>query len=201
MKEDLLGRSTVRRRKAAIFLRKNNLDEDYCDLLLQALKMEEEKSWQTQVEIVKTLGVRRCTRAKVYLQKIIDTSDPYSLLAMASAKAFVRIDRCSLEDCNAVFKLINTDNYSLIVGALEALGYDRMIPSVEQQEKIIEKCQNFGKFRPKGYTDPRYGLAAACAGWDKKMVEDFLNDCLASGDAPLMYVAEKSLQRKYVKLR
>lgn len=100
-----------------------------------------------------------------------------------------------------VIELIDTGKYSLTEGALEALGYDHMFPSIENQKIILSKCAKFGFDRLEGHGDPRYGLAASCAKWNFELVEDFLNDCIASSDVPLVYVAEKSLKQKYVKLR
>ena len=203
LKNDLLGRSTVKRRKAAVNLRTKHLDGNYCDLLLEALRLEEGKDrWQTKIEIIKTIGVRKCEKAEEYLEtNFIVNSEEHSLISMVCATALVRLKRKGLEDSDVVIELINTGKYSLIEGALETLGYDRMIPSVEKQKIILDKCKNFGLDRPKGYTDPRYGLAASCAKWNLELVEGFLNECIATGDVPLVYVAEKSLQKKYVKLR
>lgn len=203
MKEDLLGNSTVKRRKAAVLLRTKFLNENYCDLLFQALKREEgSNSWQTKVELIKAIGVRKCVISGSYIKSnFIEGSEPHNLLAMVAATAFVRIQRCSLHDGSQVIELIRTGNYSVVEGALEALGYDYMIPSVEEQKFILDKCSEFGVNRPKGYTDPRYGLAASCAKWEDKLVKGFLDNCILTGDAPLKYVAENSLNHKYVKLR
>ena len=203
MIKELLDKSTVKRRKAAIALRKGDSSSDICLGLIDALKIEEnDPHWETQVEIVKTIGSLKCVSSAEYLKEyILEREDEDSLLAMVSATAYIRLKRISLSDVSIVIEMINTNNSSIIEGAMEALGYDRMIPSIENQKKIIDQCFNFGKDRLKGYTDPRYGLAAACAGWDSEIVKDFLNECLTTNDTPLLYVAENSLKRKYVKLR
>jgi hypothetical protein len=76
-----------------------------------------------------------------------------------------------------------------------------MLPDNEDIKTIIKSAWDFGISREKGFVDPRYGLAAACAGWDKEIVRDFLNHCIATGDVPLKYVSENSLKGKYIKLR
>lgn len=204
MKDLILDKSTIKRRKAAVFYRKNSLtSEDICDLLLKALKLEEVKtSWLTQVELIKTIGIRKCTIARDYIKSyFVDNGEEYSLLTMVSATALVRIERKNLQDVSLVLDLIKDGRYSLVEGALDALGYDHMLPSIKDQSKIISSCKDFGSDRKKGYTDPRYSLAAACAKWDADLVKPFLMDCITSNDAPLKYVAEKSLERKYIKLR
>lgn len=199
---ELLGKSTVKRRKAAIQLREEFLEQNCCDLLRKALELEENgDKWQTKVEILKTIGIRGCKSLYSYVDSVFLRNVEFDMVSMVSATTLVRLRRTSLNDAAEVIRLITTYNYSVKEGALEALGYDRMIPSRIDQEMIIEYCKFFGKGRPKGYTDPRYGLAAACAGWDKSLVTDFLNLCIADGDAPLRYVAKKSLVGEYARLR
>ena len=91
--------------------------------------------------------------------------------------------------------------YSLGYGMLDALGYDKMQPSNEDIRIIIDAVWDFGKNIGKGFCDPRYGLVAACAGWEPSLVRDFLLHCIATGDVPVKYVAENSLKGKYVRLR
>ena len=84
---------------------------------------------------------------------------------------------------------------------LDAIGYDKMMPAMNDITQIINECWDFGRNREKGYVDPRYGLAAACAGWKRELVTKFLNHCIETGDTPLKHVAENSLKGKYIKLR
>ena len=72
-----------------------------------------------------------------------------------------------------------------------------MVPETIDQKKIIDIFFDFGsKTNLKYCTDPRYGLAAACAGWETSIVENFLKHCLEVDDAPLKYIAKKSLDKK-----
>jgi hypothetical protein len=124
------------------------------------------------------------------------------MVTMVSSRAYVRLTRMDINDGKPVIKLHNTHCYSISEGALEALGYDRMVPPETEQTEIIKLFWNFGENRnTNAYADPRYGLAAACAGWTAPVCRDFLIHCLTTNDVPLKYVAEKSLQKKYVKLR
>lgn len=198
IEEDLLGKSTVKRRKAAIYIRKNSLVE-YADTLLKALELEEGKSNNdTEEEIIKTMGFVGNEKSKL---KIKNNYIEKGFFLLTSIKSYIRLNRNNLEDVKDVIESLESGNYSKMEGALEVLGYDKMIPSIENQEKIISLCWDFGKDRERGYTDPRYGLAAACAGWTSKNVKPFLEHCLNSSDTPLIYVAEKSLKNKYVRLR
>jgi hypothetical protein len=199
MKENLLGVSTVKRRKAAIEIRKKNID-GYEIELLEALKIEYgKKHWDTEVELIDTLGLKGNDNAKTFIKmKYID--EGYFL--QNSTKAFVRLNRSNDNDTRDVINFLNSSNdYNMYNGVLGSLGYDKVVPSIEDQNIIIGLCWDAGKDRPKGCTDPRYGLAAACAGWKSDKVIPFLKHCLESNDVPLRYVSENSLKGKYVKLR
>lgn len=198
MKDVLLGKSTINRRKAAIEIRKKNID-GYAHVLLEALKMEfDKKHWETEEEIIRTLGFKGDKISKLYIRENYINK---GLLLSTSCAAYVRLDRIDNADVNAIIEFMNDNDYSKTEGVLEVLGYDRMIPIIENQEKIIIHCWDLGKDRQKGLTDPRYGLAAACAGWKSEKVNSFLKHCLESKDVPLIYVSENSLKGKYVKLR
>jgi transcription antitermination factor NusG len=117
-------------------------------------------------------------------------------------RAYFRIKRNDIHDCMPLFDLYDLKNVNLCEALLEVLGYDKMLPSKEDQVKIIEMFYHFGdNINRRFFTDPRYGLAAACAGWSNEIVESFLRYCLTIPDAPLNYVAENSLKKKYVRLR
>ncbi len=198
MRDVLLGKSTVKRRKAAIEIRKKGLT-DYSTDLLEALKKENGgKYWDTQEEIILTLGLIGGDDVKVYIKEYyIDKG----FLLRTATKSYVRLDRQDLSDVTFVLKCINGNNYSATEGALEVLGYDKMVPISKDQQEIISLCWDFGVDRPKGCTDPRYGLAAACAGWEPEITTSFLEHCIKSEDVPLVYVAENALKKKYVRLR
>ena len=198
IEKDLLGKSTVNRRKAVAYIQKNLLSE-YSNLLLEALNIEEGKSHrETEELIIETLGFVGNEDSKVKIKK--DYIEKGFFL-LSSTKAYIRLNRKSIEDVKDVIEALESKNYSRMEGALEVLGYDKIIPSLDNQEKIIKLCWSFGKDREKGFTDPRYGLAAACAGWVSENVKPFLENCILSNDTPLIYVAKNSLKKKYVKLR
>jgi len=202
LNEELLGRSTVKRRSAAKTA--VSVGPSACEALVQALQIElTTEHWLTRVELIKSLGVLKCRNSLTVLQELVfsNVDNEFDLVKMQAAKALVRVSRDSLEDYTSVWQIIRSGGYSVTEGALEAVGYDRMAFSVEDCESLIKCCWDFGKDRPCGYTDPRYGLAAACAGWPKAIREEFLLHCVQSGDAPLRYVAENSLRGKFVKLR
>jgi hypothetical protein len=96
---------------------------------------------------------------------------------------------------------------SAVDGALNPLAYDKMIPSNEEITELIKLAWNLHRHpnrlgKERGYTDPRYGLAAACAGWNQKLTTPFLQYCLETAENdPIIRMAENSLKGKYSKLR
>ncbi len=202
MNELLLGKSTIKRRKEAIRLQKT-IEKDCCKELYEALLIEiESNNWQTLVEILKALGIQMCESSADFIyNKFILNAENHSAITTVATTAFIRISRKNINDADVIVSLLDNPSSSVKEGALEALGYDKMIPDIDVQDIIITKCFTFGSNREKGYMDPRYGLAAACAGWESEKTKEFLQDCLKSGDAPLEYVAKNSLKGKYVRLR
>jgi hypothetical protein len=133
-------------------------------------------------------------------EKIKEDTMQDGLIISYCVKTYFRLKRKSLSDISPMFDF-DTLEYNINESLLEVLGYDKMIPSIEDQKKIIDKYFYFGEGIPSYATDPRYGLAAACAGWDENITRKFLEHCLTINDAPLKYVTQNSLKRKYVKLR
>lgn len=158
-------------------------------------------SWENQVELIKAIGHNRFKSSLAILEEIADRNIEYDMITIVAATAVVRIKRKDLSDVTELKIRMKEMKYSLGLGLLDALGYDRMMPEQEDISIIIEHCWNFGGSREKGYVDPRYGLAAACAGWKGEKVKSFLNHCINTGDVPLIHVAENALKGKYIKLR
>jgi hypothetical protein len=200
---DLIGSSAKRKRLAAIHAREKN-EISFCESLIQALQIElDSDDWRTKTELATTLGVLRCPQSESILRRIVFLGgSEYDLVKMKAAKALIRVSRIDCMDyCKAFDEIFDGGGYSAIEGTLEAIGYDKMVFDLDTCRLLIRRFWDFGKDRPRGYTDPRYGIAAACAGWDKNIVKDFLRQCLNSNDAPLCHVAENSLQGKHTTLR
>lgn len=136
------------------------------------------------------------------LKSSIEREQLNGLIRNEITKVYFRLKRTNINDCSPLFELWNVEDYTVQESLLEVLGYDKVIPDFVEQKKIIEKYFTFGSgIDYRYYSDPRYGLAAACAGWEINIVQAFLENCLNVPDAPLKYVAENSLVRKYVKFR
>lgn len=119
-----------------------------------------------------------------------------------AVKAYIRIKRTCLNSLTPIYDIWDINEHTVQESILEVLGYDKVVPTVDEQKEIINKYFYFGDGLDLNfYGDPRYGLAAACAGWENDIVKAFLEYCLTINDAPIKYVAKKSLEGKYVKLR
>ena len=201
--ESLKSNSTVKIRKAAIELRKNPV-EGICELLYEAYNRDlvTKNSWETQSELIVTAGLLGCKSFLLPIKAICDSNIEYDTTTSRSGLSYVRLKRVDLSDVSPVLEYLEDAKYSLGFGILYALGFDKMIPTPKEQMTIIQHFWNFGMDRDRrGLSDPRYGLAAACAGWDKETVKDFLNHCINTGDEPTKFIASEAQKNKYAKHR
>ncbi|WP_282074898.1 hypothetical protein [Maribacter aquivivus] len=89
LKINLLGKSTVTRRKAVIEIRKNKLS-GYRNELLEALKLEFKKNHNaTEIEIIKALGYLGDEYAKSYIKENYIDND---FFLADSCAAYLRIN-------------------------------------------------------------------------------------------------------------
>ena len=196
---NLGSKSTIKVRKAAKQLRRHPI-EGVCTNLLESYKRElRRNSWETQKELIVTAGIIGCRDFIPYLEKICKDNESYNTVTSNAACSYLRLARHSLSDISHIVRYSDNMGYSLGKGFLFALGLDRMMPSIEEQEMLISKFYNFGLDRDRTCSDPRYGIAAACAGWTNSKVDDFLHHCIKTGDKYLIHVAESALKGEYVK--
>lgn len=197
------------RRRAAKEIGKWKLT-DFGDALYQSYLEEatDKRTWETQVAMILALGLIDYKKALTEIEQIVRLNKPHDSITAAAAESYVRLKRQSLGDASPSIELLQFGGLSTVDGCLNPLGYDRMQPDENQIRELIRLSWDLHKHRDylgqeAHFSDPRYGLAAACAGWDRELTKGFLEHCLATAgrDAPLKYVAENSLKGKYVKLR
>jgi hypothetical protein len=194
------------RKRAAKEIGKLKLS-DFADDLYQAYLKEtkDKRTWETQVEMILALGLLDYENALTEIDKIIKANNPHDMITYAAAQTYVRLKRKSLSDASPVLELLRFGGLSIVSGCLNPLGYDKMHPDENQIKQLIKLSWDLHKHKDcePGYGDPRYGIAAACAGWDRQLTKEFLEHCIATADkyTPLIYVSENSLKGKYVKLR
>ncbi len=193
------------RRRAAKEIGKLNLSE-FAEELYQAYLKEakDKRTWETQYEMILTLGLLNYKKLLSVVELIVEANNPHDMITNAAAQSYVRLKRYSLNDALPVLELLRFGGLSIVSGCLMPLAYDRMQPDTNQIKELIQLSWNLHQHKDfeLGYGDPRYGIAAACAGWDKELTKKFLENCITTANnyTPLIYVAENSLKGKYVKL-
>lgn len=192
------------RLKAAKTIGKERLTElgsELCEALIKESK--DSRTWQVQCEMIRALGILGEKSCIPFIQEICDRNIEEDMITIVAAEEYIRLTRKDLTDVSQLLILLKTAHYSVLSGLLNALGYDKMLPDDNAVKEIIriveERLSNIQITR--GFVDPRYGLAAAAAGWKLELVKEFLEKCLQVDDEPLKYVASNSLKSKYVKLR
>lgn len=206
IKSKLHSTKSADRRSAAKEIGKLKL-ADFADSLYQAYLKErtDKRTWETQVEMILALGLLDYKNALKEIEPIVRANDPHDMITYAAAHTYVRLKRKSLHDASPVLELLQFGGLSTVDGCLNPLGYDRMLPDENQIKELIKLSWDLHNHKDYevGYGDPRYGIAAACAGWDIQLTKAFLEHCIATANkyTPLIYVSENSLNGKYVKLR
>jgi hypothetical protein len=197
------------RRQAAKTIGKLKIKEAG-ELLFEAFLKEKKdlRTWETKVEMILALGLIEYKAALSEIETITEANLPYDMVTYAAAITFVRLKRESLADSSPAIRLLTSGRLSLVSGALIPIGNDRMIPSDNEISELINLSWDLHQHPDRiglerGYLDPRYGLALACAGWKKDLTNPFLNHCLATigKDAMLKSVVELALKGKYGKTR
>jgi hypothetical protein len=199
-------KSADRRRaaKETSSLKLTDLGEDLFQAYLKETK--DKRTWETQVEMILALGLLDYKNSLPKIEQIVRINVPNDMITYAAAQSYVRLKRQSLTDASPTLELLQFGGLSTVDGCLNPLGYDKMQPDENQIKELIKLSWDLHKHKDRlgyenSYCDPRYGLAAACAGWDRQLTKGFLEHCFATGDTPLKYVSENSLKGKYVKLR
>ena len=196
--------STLNRRKAAkiIFKEKtSDVGQILLDALVKELKNENSKQWETQVEMIKAIGKIRFTPALPVITDICRKNKDHDAITIVSAAAYVRLKRESLSDISPVLELLALNGFSVSTGALTALGIDQMMPDENGIKQLISICFDLGKGVHPGLGDPRSGLIAACANWNKSLTNDFLLHCVNTGNGSYAQgLAQQVLDGKSVTL-
>jgi hypothetical protein len=153
--------------------------------------------------MIKALGILNYKKAFGNIEKIVKDNIPHDALTICAATAYIQLKRQSPNDGLPVLELLEFGRISVIVGALMALAYDKMVPDNNTVEKIIKLCWDLKNHKDmdRGISDGRKYLAIACANWDKKLTEEILNHYIetAGKDNNLIDVCNNSLKGKYSK--
>lgn len=214
--EKLTSTKSAERRKAAKAIGKSRIPGLGPDLHQAYLKeKKDQRTWETQVEMIRSLGLIDYKNALEDIQDIIKQNIPTDMIPMAAATAYVRLKRESIHDAKVIIDLLHDGSYSIVTGVLEALAADQMMPSAGEIQEITKACWDIHKHKDRvgveyGLIDPRIFVAIACANWDKELTHDFLHHCIDTAydtnrfgkpvlNQDLVKVCENSLKGKVSK--
>lgn len=200
---DLTNKASAVRRRAAKTIRKYNLTE-LGEALYSAYLHErkDKRTWETQMEMINALGKIRYTAVLPYLEEIIEKNERLDAITASAALAYIRITRQSNNDIKPVLHLMEHGNLSVLVGVADALVYDKMIPTKEEQELLINLFDNMPLnrlFENRGCFDPREAFLSALSQWDKNVTKEYITKYLNGTDRDLKMYAEAALKGKCLK--
>jgi HEAT repeat protein len=191
---ELRNKASPKRRSAAKRLRKLGLPAA-CPALLEALEVElgDERTWETQYQMIMALGASGCKEALPTLKKLSLRRMEATMVLVAVGDALVRLGREFENDPRPVFDVFNIDNDSLLVdGALRAVAMLRLHFEPDIVERLVHQVIDLKD-------QARYfWLAAACPGWSGDSVNRFLQMCVNSSNAGLKTAAEAAQVGKYL---
>jgi hypothetical protein len=193
---DLSSPKSARRRAAAKALR-NAARTDAGPALLSSLRRELQdlRTWETQYQMVMALGTCGGPDAVPFLQELATKRFEATILYLAIGDALVRLAVTPDERAEVIRSLTREAVHdSLRDGAFRAMAMLRLVPATDVVELVIKAV------RQRALRDPiRFWVAAACAGWEGKVVDEFLEECMRSPRKDIQDAASKSRQRTYGK--
>ena len=199
---DLTNKASTVRRRAAKNIRKHNLVELGEELYLAYLhERKDKRTWETQMEMINALGKIRYTAVLPYLEEIIEKNKRLDAITSSAALAYIRITRQSSNDIKPVLHLLEHGNLSVIDGATAGLAYDKIVPSEEEQELMINLFSNISldKLYERGCFDPRENFLSALSQWDRNITKEYITKYLNDSDRDLRMYAEAALKGKCLK--
>jgi len=195
-KEELESRSAPKIKKAASKIFKQKLDGYEEQLLFSLMALiEKPKSWKTQSEVIKALGVTGGEKSLSYLKKLVCREFEATVLYRDLGFSICLLNDISSEKLEYSLETLDSSNESLLSGICSAILYSGFIPIEEDIKKIISAVENLDSKEGQIIT-PRCYIAAACYTWPTVLTEGFLNKCTNSSWAGLVDIANDSLAGK-----
>jgi len=191
----LRDNASAKRRSAAKRLRKIGLSSA-CPALLDALQQElrDERTWETQYQMVMALGASGCTAALPLLRELALQHMKATIVLVAVGDAIVRLARRFEHDPDPVLEMLGVDNDpSLADGALRAVAMLQLRFHSEVVERLLDHVIGL---KDEGWF---FWAAAACPGWSGVKVDAFLRMCLSSSRSDVQKAAVAALSGKYLK--
>ena len=177
--------------------------------LLTALRneMNDPRTWEPKYHMILALGFVGHREALPFLWELTRLETEYTIIYSGLGDAIVRLSHNSPTDLRAVLEIVQTQNFSLINGAFQAMALLRLVPDEDEIGTIIEMARNpeaeeqlqgTPKFKP----GLRKWVAVAAAGWPhNKLVLEFLHECEQTPVMGVDLAARDAIAGKYGKWR
>ena len=165
--EQLSDSKSAKRRSAAKKIRKSG-DPDAGPALLAALQkeLEDQRTWETQYQMIMALGHCLHTDAIEFLEAL---SGAGQMVQIAIGDALFRLS----SDLQKVVDFIDRGDSELIHGAFQAMAMERVIPSDDKQ---AQRIVDYGCSLKLGQNDwAVIWLLRAVPGWPQSLVEPLLS--------------------------
>lgn len=189
LKEELESKSAPKIKKAASKVFKKKI-VGYEELLLASLKylIEKPKSWQSQSEVIKAIGVTGTEKSLPYLKELVNHKFESTVLYRDLGFSICLLNDIANEHLEYAISNVDSSNDLLLSGICAAILYSGFVPSKKDIEIIVSSVENRDSNEGPMIT-PRCYIAAACYSWPSALIGAFLNKCTESSWSGLVEIA------------
>lgn len=175
IKADLSHAQSPKRRAAAKKVGKFQIYQLKVELFDAYLKeRKDSRTWETQTEMIKSLGRIGCTEVLPYLEEIIKINVEFDAITDVAAAAYVRLKSRDKEYVPIIYQLFEKGKFAVRSGALHVLFYDQIIPKNEDIVTLANLVNASNHPEDDGFMDLRQTLACAMSLWPKEIVAPYL---------------------------
>jgi hypothetical protein len=174
--------------------------------LLKTLEneVEDTRTWSTQYHLVLALGHSKYQPALPFLTELAKKEIDATILYMGLGDSIFRLSILSISIESSLDLIHSFNNYSITIGAYQALAMLRLVPEDTLIKEIIKIVSDpKGAEVVQGYPNDKTGLrkwvASASAGWKDELKTDFLDDCEEIQDQHLTMAVKSARKGKYLK--
>ena len=147
------------------------------DELLSAYLKEcgDNRTWETQTEMIKALGKIGHKAAIPYLKAIVDKNLDFDTITAYAALSYIRLTRENDNDMAVTLTLFENGNTMVFDGAVMALAYDDVLPTEEQMKALMELFTKRRKVYEREYSNPIRQMIGMMYRWGDDIKREFTN--------------------------
>lgn len=180
IRKELCSSKSSERKKAAKKIGKYKILSLADNLLLSYItECKDERTWETQMEMIISFGKLCYKPALPYIEDIILKNKEFDTITFYAAISYIRICRKNNSDIQPVISLLKKGNNSVFGGALAVLTYDDVIPKDDEIKEIIKIVSKTDESitAPTRIQEVQSYLISAMSKWDIELTSDYLNSC------------------------